>query len=86
DAGADVIIADERPDLGGQLRFETYEIDGLPAPAFAQRIAADLAGRPNVTILTRATAFGFYDPGTVALAERVTDHLGAVAPANLPRQ
>ncbi|MGL4288176.1 MAG: sarcosine oxidase subunit alpha family protein [Phreatobacter sp.] len=86
DAGADVIIADERPDLGGQLRFETYEIDGLPAPAFAQRIAADLAGRPNVTILTRATAFGFYDHGTVALAERVTDHLGAVAPANLPRQ
>ncbi|QCI69533.1 sarcosine oxidase subunit alpha family protein [Phreatobacter stygius] len=86
DAGADVIIVDERPALGGQLCFETYEIDGLPAPDFARRSAADLAGRPNVAILTRTTAFGFYDHGTVALAERVTDHLGAVAPASLPRQ
>jgi sarcosine oxidase subunit alpha len=86
DAGADVVIVDERPHLGGQLRFETYEIDGGAAPAFAARVAADLESRPNVRVLARTTAFGFYDHGTVALLERVTDHLGPQAPADLPRQ
>jgi heterotetrameric sarcosine oxidase alpha subunit len=86
DAGADVVIVDERPQLGGQLRFETYEIDSEAAPAFAARVAADLSSRPNVRVLTRTTAFGFYDHGTVALLERVTDHLGPQAPAALPRQ
>lgn len=86
DTGADVILVDERPALGGQLRFETYELDGAPAPDFAAQIASDLALRPNVRVLTRTTAFGFYDHGTVALLERVTDHLGPHAPANLARQ
>ncbi len=86
DAGANVVLVDERPGLGGQLRFETYEIDGVAAPDFAVRIAQELASRPNVRVMTRTTAFGFYDHGTVALLERVTDHLGPAAPASLPRQ
>jgi heterotetrameric sarcosine oxidase alpha subunit len=79
-AGADVILVDERDALGGHLRGERT------GGAILQPYVRELAGLPNVRLLPRATAFGVYDHGTVALAERVTDHLGPSAPASLPRQ
>jgi heterotetrameric sarcosine oxidase alpha subunit len=79
-AGADVILVDERDAFGGHLRGERDGIETL------QPCLRELAGLPNVRLLPRTTAFGVYDHGTVALAERVTDHLGPAAPASLPRQ
>jgi heterotetrameric sarcosine oxidase alpha subunit len=79
-AGADIIMADERDAFGGHLRGER---DG--AETLRPHIA-ELAERPNVRLLPRTTAFGVYDHGTVALVERVADHLGRAAPASLPRQ
>jgi len=79
-AGADVIVADERDALGGHLRGERAGGEIL------QPHLRELARLPNVRLLPRTTAFGLYDHGTVALAERVADHLGPAAPASLPRQ
>jgi heterotetrameric sarcosine oxidase alpha subunit len=79
-AGADVILVDERDALGGHLRGERTGSELL------QPYIRELAGLPNVRLLPRTTAFGVYDHGTVALAERVTDHLGPSAPVSLPRQ
>jgi heterotetrameric sarcosine oxidase alpha subunit len=79
-AGADVVLVDERDALGGHLRGERTGNEIL------QPYVRELAGLPNVRLLPRTTAFGVYDHGTVALAERVTDHLGPAAPAALPRQ
>ncbi len=74
-AGADVILCDERPELGGAAHFDSsLTLDGQSAYDWAQGAAERLAARPNVRVLTRTTAFGYYDHNFVALAERVTDH------------
>ncbi|HEY4139132.1 MAG TPA: 2Fe-2S iron-sulfur cluster-binding protein, partial [Casimicrobiaceae bacterium] len=44
----------------------------------------ELARRRDVTLLSRATAFGYYDDNLVGAIERVTDHLSN-PPAHLPR-
>jgi heterotetrameric sarcosine oxidase alpha subunit len=84
-AGADIIIADEiianeRDAFGGHLRGER---DGA---AMLRPYIGELADLPTVRLLPRTTAFGVYDHGTVALVERVADHLGPAAPPSLPRQ
>ena len=40
---------------------------------------------PEVTLLPRTTAFGYYDHNYLTLVERVTDHLAAPA-SHRPRQ
>ncbi len=45
----------------------------------------ELAQRPDVTLLLRTTAFGYYDGNLVGAVERVTDHL-PVPPPHVPRQ
>ena len=47
---------------------------------------AELAAMEEARVLSRTTAFAYYDDNLVALCERVTDHLGAAAPPGLPRQ
>ena len=84
-AGCRVVIADERAELGGSLLWEANEIDGMAAPAWAAQAIAELQQSPNVRLLPRSTAFGYYDHDLVAIAERVTDHLAA-SPGHVPRQ
>lgn len=78
--GASVILVDENAEIGGALRFDTGAvIDGLPGYEWAQKVLAALKSLPNVRVLTRTTAFGYYNHNFVALAERVTDHLATPA-------
>jgi len=84
-SGARVIVVDEQSELGGSLLASAEQIDGLPSPNWAQQTIEALADRNNVTLLTRTTAFGFYDHNFVAALERRTDHLGLTA-ASGPRQ
>ena len=86
DAGADVIIADEQPTLGGALKYESdVVVDGQSGVAFADVMIAVLEAMDTVRVLSRTTAFGYYAQNMVALAERVTDHL-ARPDAHLPRE
>ena len=84
-AGARVVLADERAELGGSLLWESDLIAGQTAFAWATRTIAELATMRNVRLLPRTTASGSYDHGLVTLAERVTDHLPQ-SPAHIPRQ
>ena len=84
-AGARVVIVDERAELGGSLLWESGRIDGIAAAEWAQHSIDELARSPNVRLLPRSTAFGYYDHDLVAIAERVTDHL-ASPPEHVPRQ
>jgi sarcosine oxidase subunit alpha len=84
-AGASVMLVDERDALGGHLLHAQARIDGAPASKWIAASEARLAAHPKVRILRRATAFGCYDHGHVALLERVADHLPAPRP-NQPRQ
>ncbi|MDS7595085.1 sarcosine oxidase subunit alpha [Agrobacterium tumefaciens] len=84
--GANVILVDENAEVGGALRFDTGTvIDGLTGYDWAQKVFAELRAMPNVRVLTRTTAFGYYNHNFLALAERVTDHL-AVPAKHQPRE
>ena len=74
-AGARVILCEETNRFGGSLRHERDMLDGAPALEWADAVIAELAAAPDVTLLTRTTAFGYYDHNMVGLIERVADHL-----------
>ncbi|MDQ3189177.1 MAG: 2Fe-2S iron-sulfur cluster-binding protein, partial [Pseudomonadota bacterium] len=82
-AGARVIVCDENAGWGGGV-FDA-EMYGQPAQNWSGAKIAELTAHPDVTLLTRTTAFGYYDGSLVGAVERVTDHLAA-APAHTPRQ
>jgi sarcosine oxidase, subunit alpha len=84
-AGARVFLVDEQANPGGSLLASGDQIDGKPAAEWVGDALAELARMPDVTLLPRTTAFGYYDHNYLTLMERVTDHLAA-PPAHLPRQ
>lgn len=73
-ARARVVLADEQPEFGGRLLDERFDIGGTPALDWVAATVAELQGAPEVTLLSRTTAFGYYDHNFVALLERRTDH------------
>jgi len=77
-AGRDVLLVEQDFELGG---------DYLNDPeAEQQRLdLVEAVHAAGVRIMTRTTAFGFYDDGTAGLLEKVTDHLSRPDP-HLPRQ
>jgi heterotetrameric sarcosine oxidase alpha subunit len=88
DSGARVIIVDEAADAGGWLRRDSAQLEGKPALDWFTPIIAALKNRPNVVMLTRTTAFGYYDHNLVACLERVSDHINVetVSKNGKPRQ
>ncbi len=85
-SGKRVILVDEQQEFGGALLHDVYStIDGTSAGEWLQQTLTALGSRSNVILLSRATAFGYYNHNHVAIAERVTDHLPAPSPA-LPRE
>lgn len=84
-AGARVLMVEERPELGGQLRYCSGTIYGTASGAWLRLAQSRLAQMPEVRVLTRTTATGYYDHNLVTLVERVTDHLSR-ADQRLPRQ
>lgn len=85
EAGADVLLVDERSWLGGQLAYERETIDGQDVNDWLAAQQARLKQLANVRVLTRTTAFGLYDGNVVGLTERVADHLPRPQP-HQPRQ
>jgi len=73
--GARVILADEQQELGGQLLNERLEISGKPALEWVADTEAELATMPDVIILKRTTAFGYYDHNFSGLIETRTDKI-----------
>jgi sarcosine oxidase, subunit alpha len=67
--GDRVLLADERSWLGGTARsFEVVE--GQPAWAWVDAVAAELRGAADVTLLPDAAALGVYDAGYVVVHQR----------------
>ena len=72
--GARVIVCDEQPELGGWLLNEKHDIDGNPATDWVASAQTELQDMANVRILTRTTAFGYYDHNFAGLLERRSDN------------
>ena len=84
-SGARVILVDEQAELGGSLLSESEPIEGRPAAEWLAEAVAALERMPEVRLLPRTTAFGYYDHNYLTLMERTGDHLAAPAP-HQPRQ
>jgi sarcosine oxidase subunit alpha len=69
-SGARVILADQEGELGGRLLSENETIDGNPAIEWVEDVIRELAAMEDVRILTRTTAFGYYDQNYLGLVER----------------
>lgn len=84
-SGARVILAEQQPHLGGNLRSERRTLDGKPAAAWGDDAERELAGMTEVRVLRRTSVFGYYDHNVLGAVERVGDHLGARS-EHTPRQ
>ena len=84
-SGKRIVLADERPELGGSALWENKQIDDMPSADWVEQTVATLRTHANVRLLPRSTVSGAYDHGLLTIAERVTDHL-AQSPAHSPRQ
>ncbi len=79
--GQRVFLVDEQPIFGGGLLAEAdASIEGMPAARWLAAAVATLASRPNVTLLPRTTAFGYFTQHYLGLSERLTDHLAEPPP------
>ena len=67
------------------LRARRSSSTASPPGTGSPQTLAELAALPNVTVMTRTTAIGYYHQNLVGLAQRLTDHL-ATAPDGAPRE
>lgn len=73
-SGKRVMLVDQNGELGGSLLFERVVLSNLPALEWVADVEQYLRALDNVTILTRATASGYYDHNMVTVSERLKDH------------
>ncbi len=83
-AGARTILVDEQAELGGALLGNGERIEAHSGVDWALGARAELDGMAEMRVLSRTTAFGYYDHNYLLMVERVNDHLGA--PAGTLRQ
>lgn len=75
-SGVKVLLVDDQSELGGYLlSMPNVKIGGLTAGNWSANIITELASLPNVTILTRTTAFALHDMNMIQAVELLQDHL-----------
>jgi sarcosine oxidase subunit alpha len=85
-SGADVVICDENPQPGGSLIAEKRaRIEGKTAREWLDDATAAIGKVPNVRLMLRTQAFGYYAQNFVGLNERLPEADLAFEPA-LPRE
>jgi sarcosine oxidase, subunit alpha len=86
ESGVETILVEQNSMLAGALLCEnSITINGMSGYDWAQQTAQKLAAMPNVRVLTRTTAFGYYAQNMVALTELITEHLPN-PPKEMPRE
>lgn len=82
-SGARVMLVDEQSEFGGA----TIGVDkSAEFNAWKQQAITTLENNPDVTLLTRTTAVGYFDYNYITAVEKVTDHLGPGNGGGKPRQ
>ncbi len=78
-SGARTVLVDESSEPGGSLLGEpAVEIAGQPAWDWLAAAVDELRALPNVTLMSRTTAIGYYHQNMVGLCQKLTDHLAAL--------
>jgi methylglutamate dehydrogenase subunit C len=71
--GRRVIALEADRIAGGSLLFNRACVDGREGVSWAARAAAELATHPNVRMLLRTVAFGYYDDNLIAAVEHLPE-------------
>jgi sarcosine oxidase, subunit alpha len=69
-AGARVVLVEQDQRWGGEASWDRPLIMGLPARTYLLQSIQELERMPDVRLLSRTTAIGYYDHNVVALVER----------------
>src|SRR6202012_5012325 len=86
ETAARVVVCDDNPALGGSLLAEDEAaIEGKSARAWLDDTLAALRSAPNVRLMTRTRAFGYYAQNFVGLNERMAE-ADLIADPDLPRE
>ncbi|MEW5422395.1 sarcosine oxidase subunit alpha family protein [Amorphus sp. 3PC139-8] len=88
-SGARVVLCEETAELGGWLLSADPDtrIEGLSPVDWIASVEAELRDHPEVRVLTRTCAYGYYAENQVNLWEKVVDHqMPADRDPRLPRQ
>ena len=75
-AGARTLLVESGPQVGGTSLGERAFAGGRPLVEWIAEMEARLREDSRATVLTRATAFGYYDQNLVAVAERLAGDPG----------
>ena len=69
--GADVMLIDDHPKLGGHLQWHLLATDGAtPDYQVAERLAKQVQAEPKIRVMTGAMAFGLYEGRLLAVITR----------------
>ena len=60
DAGADVLLVEREPDLGGSLAFQRFDPDASAAERTLSRLRERVADRSNLRVMTNAVCTGWF--------------------------
>ncbi|UFH50416.1 2Fe-2S iron-sulfur cluster-binding protein [Pseudomonas sp. KNUC1026] len=60
DAGAQVLLVDENPLLGGALTYARFSLDGQRAGALREQLSAQVQAHANIRVLSQATANAWF--------------------------
>ena len=75
-SGLRVLVIDEQNEAGGWLLSSPQNvIGGKSAGDWLQNVTGELASLPNVTLMTRTSAFALHDMNMIQAVEQVQDHL-----------
>ena len=66
-AGAEVVLIDENPELGGSLTHSRFDADGRQADKALKRLRRAVGGEPTITVLSGAVCTGLYEDNWLAI-------------------
>ena len=73
--GARVILVDEQQEFGGDFLSTSELVNDRSAIEWVSEKVAELKKMPEVIMLSRSTAAGYYDHNFVTVLERLSDHM-----------
>jgi sarcosine oxidase subunit alpha len=74
-AGARVLLVDEQSEFGGLTLASHASIDDRSASDWIASTVTELELLPEVTLMSRSTAFGYHDSNFLTIDQHLTDHL-----------
>ncbi|MGQ0658459.1 MAG: FAD-dependent oxidoreductase, partial [Chromatiales bacterium] len=68
-AGAEVVLIDDQPRLGGALNYARFDIAGTKGAALADELSAKVTSTPRLHVLTNATCTGWFEDNWLAVTQ-----------------